>query len=481
MSSTSQADQNVKVAPDKVLIDIATYVQQANVEREDAYKSAYYCFIDALGCAFLALNFPACTKLLGPIVSGTQVPNGARVPATEHVLDPVKAAWDFGIMVRWLDFNDTWLAKEWGHPSDNLGAILMVCDYLNRAEKANLTMRDVFNAMIKAYEIQGGLALENSFNEVGLDHVLLVKVASAAVVAQLLGADHQQIVDTVSHAWLDGSPLRTYRHAPNTGTRKSWASGDASSRALYLAQLILKGEQGYPSVLTAKNWGFYDTLFGGKPFTFQRPYSTYVIENILLKISYPAEFHAQTAVEVACGMHKEVIDKLDAIERIDIVTHEAAVRIISKVGSLYNPADRDHCLQYMIAVALLKGNVVAEDYEEDVANDPRIDALREKMHVTEDPQYTQDYFDPEKRAIPNAIQIKFSDGTSTDRHEMLYPIGHKRRRSEGIPLLMKKARHNFSTRFSEERCAQLFSIIEDYEAFSSMSVDAFVDQLVQLR
>src|SRR5438128_8198993 len=421
---------NVRPAPDKVLTDIADYVTKFHVSRSEAYDTARYCLMDTLGCGFEALEYPACTKLLGPIVPGTVVPNGAKVPGTNFQLDPVQAAFNLGAMIRWLDFNDTWLAAEWGHPSDNLGGILMAADWLSRSRKQPLLMRDVLTAMVKAHEIQGVLALENSFNRVGLDHVVLVKVASTAIVAHMIGCSYDEVVNAISHAWVDGQSLRTYRHTPNTGSRKSWAAGDATSRGVRLALIAKTGEMGYPSALTAKTWGFYDVLFKGQPFKFQRPYGSYVMENVLFKISFPAEFHAQTAVECAMQLHPLVKDRLNEIAKITIRTHESAIRIIDKKGPLSNPADRDHCIQYMVAVPLIHGRLTAADYEDDIAADPRIDALRAKMVCVEDHQFSKDYLDPDKRSIANAIGIEFEDGTKLEEVVVEYPIGHRRRRSE---------------------------------------------------
>src|SRR5579863_2218493 len=366
--------------PDQVLKDIADYVCDYKVKSAEAYKTARYILMDTLGCGMLALAYPACTKLLGPVVPGATMPGGARVPGTSHELDPVQAAFNIGAMVRWLDFNDTWLAAEWGHPSDNLGGILAVADYISRRNvaegRAPLTIKDVLTAMIKAHEIQGVLALENSYNRVGLDHVLLVRVASTAVVTHMLGGSREDVINAVSNAWVDGGALRTYRHAPNTGSRKSWAAGDATSRAVRHALFALKGEMGYPSALSAKAWGFQDVLFKGKSLSLPQPFGSYVMENVLFKISYPAEFHAQTAVEAAMTLHGQILPRLDEIERVTIETQEPGVRIIDKTGPLANPADRDHCIQYMVAIPLIFGRLTAEDYEDAVARDPRVDALR---------------------------------------------------------------------------------------------------------
>jgi 2-methylcitrate dehydratase len=463
---------------DRVLAEIADYVSGDATASAEARDIARYCLMDALACAMLALGFPACTKLLGPIVPGASLPGGARVPGTGFELDPVKAAFDVGALIRWLDFNDTWLAAEWGHPSDNLGAILAVADYESRRRIAvgavPLTIADVLTATIQAYEIQGVLALDHSFNRVGLDHVLLVRVASTAVATRLLGGTRDEIVAAVSNAWLDGGSLRTYRHAPNTGSRKSWAAGDATSRAVRLALLALSGEMGYPSALTAPRWGFQDVLFGGRPIALERPLGSYVIENVLFKISFPAEFHAQTAVEAALQLHAEVGDRLDRIERIEIETQEAGARIIDKTGPLANPADRDHCLQYMVAVALIFGRLTAEDYEDAVASDARIDALRDKMRVRENERFSRDYLDPDKRAIGNALQVFFNDGTSTPRIEIEYPIGHRRRRAEGIPKLLDKFRTSLKRRFPDPRVAAIEQAMADRQALETMPVPDFL-------
>ena len=479
---SGNVETNVRPQPDDVLVKIADYVLDKNIESSEAYNTARYCLMDTLGCGLLALTFPDCKNLLGPYVEGTSVPNGVRVPGTKYVLDPVKGAWDIGAIIRWLDFNDTWLAAEWGHPSDNLGGILATADYLsqkNIAEgKEPLCMKDVLTGMVKAHEIQGVLALENSFNRVGLDHVVLVKVASTAVIASMLGLDKDQTIDALSQAWVDGQSLRTYRHAPNAGPRKSWAAGDATSRALQLVLLTQKGQIGYPSVLTAPTWGFYDVQLKGNSFSLPRDFDSYVMENVLFKISFPAEFHAQTAVEAAVTLHPEIKDKLEDIERIQISTHESAIRIISKEGALNNPADRDHCLQYMTAIGLLKGDLVAEDYEDDVASDPRVDQLREKMVIEEDERYTKEYLESDKRSIANAIQIFFQDGSSTDKIEVEYPIGHRRRREQGIPLLVEKFERNLATQFSNERCNAIQSLCSNQEDLESTSVIDFMELFV---
>jgi 2-methylcitrate dehydratase len=473
---------NVRPKPDQVLVDIADYVANYKIASKEAYETARHCLIDTLGCGFEALSYPACTKLLGPVVPGTVVPNGAKVPGTSFQLDPVKAAFDLGAMIRWLDFNDTWLAAEWGHPSDNLGGILMTADWLSRtavaAGKAPLTMQDVLTAMIKAHEIQGVLALENSFNRVGLDHVVLVKVASTAVVAQMLGLSREEVIDAVSLAWVDGQALRTYRHAPNTGSRKSWAAGDATSRAVRLALMTRTGEMGYPSVLTAKTWGFYDVLFKGNAFRFQRPYGSYVMEHVLFKISFPAEFHAQTAAECAMQLHPLVRDRIADVAKITIRTHESAIRIIDKKGPLANPADRDHCIQYMVAVPLIFGRLTAADYEDNVAADPRIDALRDRMTCVEDPQFTRDYLDPDKRSIANGITVEFKDGSRTREVVVEYPIGHRRRRKEGIPVLVEKFRTNLARRFPAKQQAAILDVALDAKKLAATPVHEFVDLMV---
>ena len=467
---------------DQVLVDIADYVCDYEIDSAEAYSTARYCLMDSLACAALAMKFPGCTRLLGPMVPGAEMAGGARVPGTGHELEPAQAAFNLGLLIRYLDFNDTWLAAEWGHPSDNLGAILAVADYVSRRNaaegKAPLTMRDVLTAMIKAHEIQGVLALENSFNRVGLDHVLLVRVASTAVVTRMLGGSRQQVIDAVSNAWIDGGALRTYRHAPNTGSRKSWAAGDACRRAVTLALMVLRGEMGYPSALTADVWGFYDVLFKGQPFRFQRPYGSYVMENVLFKISFPAEFHAQTAVECAMTLHPAVRDRIDDIERIVIETQEAGARIIDKTGPLDNYADRDHCIQYMVAVPLIFGKLTADSYNDDVAADPRIDALRAKMEVTENEAFTRDYFDPEKRGIGNAVQVFFTDGGSTERVEVSFPIGHRRRRDEGIPVLIEKFRAALQEHYGDDQAARIDTACAAQDSLESMPVPDFVGTLV---
>ncbi|PMS37307.1 2-methylcitrate dehydratase [Trinickia symbiotica] len=481
----SASTSNVRPEPDRVLVDIVDYVLGFEVDSALALETARHCLIDTLGCGLEALSYPACTKLLGPIVPGTIVPHGAKVPGTPFQLDPVQAAFNIGAMIRWLDFNDTWLAAEWGHPSDNLGGILATADWLSRVAVASgkkpLPMQDVLIAMVKAHEIQGVIALENSFNRVGLDHVLLVKVASTAVVGWLLGLSRDELINAVSLAFVDGHSLRTYRHAPNTGSRKSWAAGDATSRAVRLALIAKTGEMGYPSVLTAPTWGFYDVLFKSRPFSFQRPYGSYVMENVLFKISFPAEFHAQTAAEAAMTLHGILKGKgktAENIAKITIRTHEAAIRIIDKKGPLNNPADRDHCIQYMIAVPLLFGRLTAADYEEAVAADPRIDALRAKMQCVEDAQFTKDYHDPDKRSIANALTVELDDGTTLDEVVVEYPIGHRRRRAEGVPLLVEKFRTNLARRFPAKKQQAILDVSIDQTRLEAMPVNEYVDLYV---
>ncbi|OHB86462.1 MAG: 2-methylcitrate dehydratase [Planctomycetes bacterium RBG_16_64_12] len=491
--------------PDRVLTDIADYVIETRIESSEAYQTARLCLMDSLGCGFEALRYPECTKLLGPVVPGAVLPGGARVPGTAWELDPVQAAFNIGAMIRWLDFNDTWLAAEWGHPSDNLGGILACADWISRQQAAGsrqpseattandvpipvpcplspiphpFSVRDVLTAMIKAYEIQGVLALENAFNRVGLDHVLLVRVATTAVVTGLLGGSWEHVLGAVSNAWIDGGCLRAYRHAPNTGSRKSWAAGDATSRGVRLALLSLAGEMGYPSALTTPTWGFYDALFRGQPFRFPRPYASYVIENVLLKVAYPAEFHAQTAIEAAVSLHPHVRERLEKIERISIETQESAVRIIDKTGPLSCPADRDHCLQYAIAVALVHGTVTADHYEDQSAGDPRIDRLREKMEVVENPRYSRDYLDPQKRSIANAVQVCFQDGSRTQRVEVEYPIGHRRRRAEAIALVERKFEASLAGRLPERRCQAVLDLFRNPGRMEATPVHEFMGLFV---
>ena len=462
--------------PDEVLAQIADYVTSDLIFSEEAWRTSRLCLMDSLGCAVLALDYPECTKLLGPVVPGAVMQTGARVPATDFRLDPVQAAFNFGAMIRWLDYNDTWLAAEWGHPSDNLGGILMVADYLTRSDSAErVTVRDVLEAMIKAYEIQGVLALENAFNRVGLDHVLLVRVASAAVVTKMLGGNVDRITTALSHAWIDGGALRTYRHAPSTGSRKSWAAGDATSRGVRLALLANANEMGYPVALSAPNWGFEDVLFGGNPVRLARPLRDYVMENVLFKVSFPAEFHGQTAVEAAIRLHAEVAPRQGEVSRVLIETTESAVRIINKSGPLHNPADRDHCLQYMTAIGLLIGDLTADHYEAETAADPRIDALRERMQVVAKPSYSHDYLDPDKRSIANAIQVFFGDGESTERVEIEYPLGHRRRREEARTALIEKFRGNTLSRLPVSRVEELLGLFEEPERLDAMPVNQFVD------
>jgi 2-methylcitrate dehydratase len=468
---------------DHVLTDIADYVRDFEIDSPVAYETARYCLMDTLACGFQALDYPACTKLMGPVVPGATMAGGSRVPGTSWELDPVQGAFNIGAMIRWLDFNDTWLAAEWGHPSDNLGGILAVADYLSRRALAEggqpLTVRDVLTAMIKAHEIQGVIALENSFNQVGLDHVLLVRVATTAVVTGMLGGSREQVVNAVSNAWIDGGALRTYRHAPNTGSRKSWAAGDATCRGVRHALIAMTGEMGYPSALSAQKWGFCDVLFGGKPLRFPQGYGNYVMENILFKISFPAEFHAQTAVECAMQLHPQLAGRLEDVKEIVIETQEPGVRIIDKTGPLDNPADRDHCIQYMVAIPLVHGRLTAEDYEDSVASDPRIDGLREKMTVRENSRFTQDYYDPAKRYIGNAVQVFFNDGSATERVEVEFPIGHRNRREEGIPVLVDKFESSLQGKLDPGQFERLTDLCKDQAALESATVNDFMALLVR--
>jgi 2-methylcitrate dehydratase len=480
--SDQTVELNIRPEPDREMVEVADYVVDYAIDSDEALDTACLCLMDSLGCAFLALRFPECAKLLGPVVQGTTVPLGVRVPGTRFELDPVKAAFDIGVLIRWLDYNDAWLAAEWGHPSDNLGGILSVADYVSRKNAAagspRIIMRDVLIAMIKAHEIQGVMALENSFNRIGLDHVVLVKLATAAVATALLGGGRDEIIDAVSQVWLDGQSLRTYRHAPNTGPRKSWAAGDAGSRGVKLALITMSGEPGYPSALTARKWGFYDVTFRGERFRMQRPFGSYVMENILFKVAFPAEFHSQTAVECAVKLHEDVVNRLDEIDRIVLSTQESAIRIISKTGPLYSPADRDHCIQYVVAIGLIHGTLTADHYSEEAAADPRIDMLREKMEVVEDKRYSVDYLDPDKRSIANAVQVFFKDGTSTEKVEVEYPLGHRRRRSEGIPLLFKKFRENVLTRFPAGKAESIQHLLSDRKTLECVTVNEFMEMLI---
>ncbi|OAS21607.1 bifunctional 2-methylcitrate dehydratase/aconitate hydratase [Paenibacillus oryzisoli] len=480
--STSREWVQREMIFDPLIVEIADYALHAEIVSEEAYQIAHHVLMDSLGTGLLALRFPACTKHLGPLVPGADVVGGARVPGTRYELDPVHAAFNIGCMIRWLDYNDTWLAAEWGHPSDNLGSILAIADYVSRKRISEsqlpFTMKDVLTMAIKAHEIQGVLALENSLNAVGLDHVHLVKVASTAVAAVMLGGTMEEVCSAISHAWIDGASLRTYRHAPNTGSRKSWAAGDATSRAVRLALMAVGGEMGYASALTAPNWGFQDVLFEGKTLTLGRPLGSYVMEHILFKISFPAEFHAQTAVECALTLHELVNDRIGDITKVMLTTHKSAMRIIDKKGPLYNPADRDHCLQYMVAVGLLFGTLTAEHYEDDIAADPRIDALRERMVVIENEQYSKDYLDPDKRSIANSIQIYFKDGTSTGKIVCEYPIGHRKRRAEGLPKVIDKFKANVQTRFPRKQTEEIMKGSLDYEKLIQTPVSTYMSLFV---
>jgi 2-methylcitrate dehydratase len=474
----SETVSNVRPMPDQILVQLAEYAADYVPRSREAIDTARHDLMDTLGCGLLALGYPQCAKHLGPIVPGALLANGARVPGTDWQLDPVHAAFNIGAMIRWLDFNDTWLAAEWGHPSDNLGGILALADYLTRTKQKALTVADVLKAMIKAHEIQGILALENSFNRVGLDHVLLVRVATTAVATAMLGGSQAQIISALSNAWTDGGALRLYRHAPNTGPRKSWAAGDATSRGVRLALMAMQGEMGYPSALTAKTWGYYDVLFHGKPFTIGRTLGSYVMENVLFKISFPAEFHAQTAVECAVQLHDRVKDRLNEIDKVVITTQESALRIIDKSGPLHNPADRDHCIQYMTAIGLIFGALTADHYEDKIARDPRIDLLRAKMTCVEDSRYTKEYLDADKRSIANAVQVFFKDGTSTDKIAVEHPVGHRRRRAEGMPLLMKKFAANLASRFVPAQCEAIMTLCNDAAALDTTPLDKFTDMFV---
>ena len=469
----------VRPAPDQPMVDIARYVADYQIESKEAYDTARYMLLDSLACAMLAMKFPECVKHLGPLVPGATLAGGARVPGTDFELDPVQAAYNIGVQVRWLDFNDTWLAAEWGHPSDNLGAILAVADYLSRKAECEggtpLTVRDVLGLAIKAHEIQGCYALKNSFNRVGLDHVILVRLASTAVTTHMFGGGKDEIINAVSNSWIDNGALRTYRHAPNTGPRKSWAAGDACRRAVTHALNAVGGEAGYPSALTAKTWGFYDVAFNGRPFEFERPFGSYVMGNVLFKISYPAEFHAQTAVECAMQLHRAVASKLDQVGRIVIETQEAGARIIDKTGPLANYADRDHCIQYMVALPLIFGRLTADDYSDSVAAEPRIDALRDKMTVVENPQFTKDYFDPDKRYIGNSVQVFFKDGSATDKISIDYPIGHRKRRAEGIPVLLRKFEAALSGHLPADSVRRIVQASGTPELLDALPIHRFVD------
>jgi len=476
------SNSNEQKSTDEILNEIADYVMNGEIDSEEAFSTAQYVLIDSIGCGVLALSYPECTKLLGPITPGTYVPNGTRVPGTPYVLDPVQGAFNIGTMIRWLDYNDTWLAAEWGHPSDNLGGILAVADYVSRERLSRgqepVKVKEVLEMMVKAHEIQGILALKNSLNRVGLDHVLFVKIATTAVVTKMLGGGHTEVVNALSNAWIDNSSLRTYRQAPNTGSRKSWAAGDATSRGVRLAMMAVKGEMGYQTALSAPGWGFQDVLFKEQEIVLDQKIDSYVMENILFKVSYPAEFHAQTAAEAAVQLHPEVKDRLDEIDKITITTHESAIRIIDKKGPLHNPADRDHCIQYITAIGLMNGGITAEDYEDEAAANPLIDQLREKMVLEENPDYTKDYLDPEKRSIANAVQVHFKDGTSTENIICEYPLGHRFRREEAMPKLREKYKENMATVYPEKQLRDIEEVSYDYEKISEMSVNEFMSLLV---
>jgi 2-methylcitrate dehydratase len=461
------ARSNARPRVDTLLTEIARYALANHDFGETTRATARRVLADSLGCAALASTHEASARLLGPVVPGTVVPHGARVPATAFELDPVEAAFQTGALIRWLDYNDTWLAAEWGHPSDNLGAILAVADHLSRRGEP-VAVADVLDAAVVAHEIQGVLALENSFNRFGLDHVVLVKVASTAVAGRLLGLAEDALVAALSNAWIDGQSLRTYRHAPNTGSRKSWAAGDASARGVRLALLAQRGESGYPSALSAPTWGFQDVLFEGREVVLPRTFGSYVMDNVLFKVAFPAEFHAQTAAECALLLHPAVRGRIDEIAEIEIRTQESAMRIIDKTGPLHNPADRDHCLQYITVVALLFGELTDAHYEGEVARDPRIDALRERCVVIEEPRYSADYLNPEKRSIGNSVRITFADGSTTERIEVEFPLGHPRRRAEALPLLRAKLLANLAAAYGDSRAADLAYLLLDEPDFDAM-------------
>lgn len=472
---------NVRPTPDKVLVEIAQYVDRYAVKSKLAWETARLTLIDTLGCGFEALSYPACTKLLGPIVPGTIVPNGARVPGTPYVLDPERAALNTGALFRWLDFNDAFYGATVIHPSDTYGGIVPIADWVSRTRVARrkepLLMRDVLEAGIKAYEVMGGLAIENGFTDVGLDHTILVKIGVTPVVTRLLGGTREEIVNALSNAWLDGHALAAFRRKPNTGSRKSWAAGDAASRGVRLALMAVKGEMGYPAALSAKRWGFYEALFKGKPFTFQRPLGSYVMENTLFKIPYPTAFHGQSGVEAAIKLHPLVKDRLDEIEHIDVKCHNSSMTILDKTGPLYNPADRDHCMQYMMAVGMIYGTMTAEHYEDHIAADPRIDKLRAKMKLSESAQFERDYHDPAKRSNANSIHVYFKDGTKAPLSVVEYPLGHRRRRKEGIPAVMEKFEKNVARVFAAKQRGRIMAVCLDQQKLEATPVNEFMDLL----
>ena len=468
---------------DEVIAEIAAYAcRRGEVGSDEAFDTARLALMDSVGCAFLALGYPACRDFLASEESYGESVENVPVPGTQYSKPASAAAFDITAAIRWLDFNDTWLANEWGHPSDNFGAILAAAHRVAKTGTSRVqispTVRDVLEIAIRAYEIQGVIALDNAFNRVGIDHVLLVKVASTAVAAALYSDNDEEIVaSAVSHAWLDAT-LRTYRHAPNTMSRKSWAAADATSRGLTLASFAVRGMPGCHSALTAPQYGFQDVWFNGQAVTLQRAFASYVMENVLFKVQYPAEFHGQTAVEAGVALHHEVADRLDEISSIEIRTQGPAIRIIDKTGTLNNPADRDHCIQYMTAIALMNGNVTSDDYEDEAASDPRIDILREKMLISERPGYSREYLDPDLRSIANAVQVHFNDGTSTREVEVRFPVGHRQRRSEAIPLLNNKFSDNLSLTFGESKFAQrVASLFDDLERIDEISIIDFMNAL----
>jgi 2-methylcitrate dehydratase len=478
----SSALANKRPPFDKVIADIAEYADAYKVKSPLALETARLALIDSIGCGFEALAYPACTKLLGPVVSGTVVPNGARVPGTPYVLDPELATFNIGALIRWLDYNDAFYGATVCHPSDTFCGILAVSDWLSRgrvaAGKQPLAVRDVLESAVKTYEIMGGLAILNGFTAVGLDHPILGKIATSAVVTKLLGGTREEIMNAVSNAWIDGHPLAAFRRKPNTGSRKSWGAADAASRGVKLALMAVRGEMGYPSALTAKTWGFYDVLFKGKAFRFQRPFGTYVMENVLFKIAYPTAFHGQSAVEAAINLHPEVKNRLDDVKRVDVRCHNSSMVILDKSGPLHNPADRDHCLQYMIAIGMIFGEMTAKHYEDDVAADPRIDALRAKMKLVEYAKYEKDYHDPAKRSNANSVQVTYKDGTKSGLSEVEYPLGHRRRRKDGLPKLMEKFERNVAHVFAPKRRDAIIAACTDAKRLEAMPVNEFMDLLV---
>jgi len=477
------AHDNQRSEPDTAIVEMVDYVDGYKVDTKRAFEAAYHCLVDSLGCAFMAFAYPECTKLLGPIVPGTVVPNGARVPGTPYVMDPVQAAFNMGTLVRWLEFNDATWGETVSHPSDTLVTLLVVADWVSRnrvaQRKPPVLMRDVLELGIKAYELQGQLGILNPFRRVGLDHTIVVKIASTATVAKLLGCTRDEIFNALSNAWIDGHALATFRSEFNTGSRKSWAGGDAAARGVWLALLALKGEMGYPSALTAKTWGFYDVLLKGKALQLQQPYGTYIVENILFKVPSPTAFHAQTAVEAGIRLHPDVKDRLDEITKVEIWSHASSLMILDKTGPLHNPADRDHCLQYTVAVPLIFGHLTPEDYEDGFAADPRIDALRSKMVVVEDPSYTRGYTDPAIRSNAHAVRVHFRDGTSTRRVEVVFSCGHPSRRDVGIPFVFEKFNKGLAEVFAEKQRKAIQQAFADVETLLATPVNEIMDLMLR--